>query len=157
ARDTGGLTATTTFSLTVNNVAPSITLSGAGSVNEGAAYTLSLGAVSDPGADTVSQYVVNWGDGTSDTYTTAGAKTHLYPDGPPAPAITPNLLDEDAPPPTPATPLSVTVNNVAPTITSFTVPPTAVEGSAVSLSASATDPAGANDPLSYAWTVTRPD
>src|SRR5262249_38108336 len=52
---------------------------------------------------------------------------------------------------------SLTVNNVAPTITALTVPASGAEGSPVNLSASATDPAGANDPLSYTWTVTRPD
>src|SRR5262249_48172926 len=52
---------------------------------------------------------------------------------------------------------AVAVANVAPTITSITVPSTGAEGSVVNLSATATDPAGANDPLSYTWTVTRPD
>src|SRR5262249_53521253 len=31
------------------------------------------------------------------------------------------------------------------------------EGSAVNLSATATDPAGPNDPLTYTWTITKPD
>ena len=46
---------TTTFTLTVANVAPSIGISGAASVNEGAPYSLTLGSVTDPGSDTVSQ------------------------------------------------------------------------------------------------------
>src|SRR5262249_57193011 len=45
----------------------------------------------------------------------------------------------------------------APTLTTFSVPSTGAEGSPVNLSATASDPAGANDPLSYSWTVTRPD
>ena len=44
-----------TFSVTVNNVAPTIAISGAASVNEGSAYSLTLGAVTDPGTDTVSE------------------------------------------------------------------------------------------------------
>ena len=52
---------------------------------------------------------------------------------------------------------SVAVANVAPTITAFAVPTAGAEGNPVFLGATATDPAGANDPLSYAWTVTRPD
>ena len=59
----------TRFSVTVNNVAPTIAIRGAASVNEGSAYSLTLGAVTDPGTDTVSSYVVHWGDGSSDTYT----------------------------------------------------------------------------------------
>jgi uncharacterized delta-60 repeat protein len=51
--------------------------------------------------------------------------------------------------------LAVTVNNVSPTITSITGPTSATEGSSVTLTASATDPAGDNDPLTYAWTVYR--
>ena len=70
------------LSVTVNNVAPTIAISGAASVNEGSSYSLTLGAVTDPGADTVTSYVVHWGDGDSDTYTTNGVKTHTYADGP---------------------------------------------------------------------------
>jgi hypothetical protein len=58
---------------------------------------------------------------------------------------------------TATTSFTLTALNVAPTITTFTVQGTGVEGIAVALNAAATDPAGANDPLSYSWTVTRPD
>ena len=63
-------------------MAPSVAISGASNVNEGSPYSLTLGAVSDPGADTVSSYVVHWGDGNSNTYGTNGVKTHTYADGP---------------------------------------------------------------------------
>src|SRR5262249_47198254 len=52
---------------------------------------------------------------------------------------------------------NLTVNNVAPTITSYNVPSSGYVGSLVSLSAAATDPGGGNDPLTYTWTVIRPD
>lgn len=48
---------------------------------------------------------------------------------------------------------TLTVTNVAPTIIQFAVPATGVEGTAISVSGSATDPAGALDPLTYTWTV----
>jgi len=67
--------------VTVNNVAPTIALAGANSVDEGSTYTLTLGAVTDPGQDTVTQYVVDWGDGNSDSYAGAGNVTHVYADG----------------------------------------------------------------------------
>ena len=60
--------------MTVDNVAPSIAISGAATVNEGSAYSLTLGAVTDPGTDTVTSYVVHWGDGNSDTYGSNGAE-----------------------------------------------------------------------------------
>ena len=85
-------------------------------MNEGSAYSLTLGAVTDPGTDTVSSYVVHWGDGNTDTYTTAGAKSHTYADGPATHSITVDLVDEDGTFLNRANALSVTVNNVAPSI-----------------------------------------
>src|SRR5205823_7166939 len=82
-----------TFSVHVNNVPPSIAISGAATVNEGSSYSLTLGAVTDPGTDTVSSYIVHWGDGQSDTYTRNGAKTHTYADGPSSQAVTVDLDD----------------------------------------------------------------
>jgi uncharacterized protein YodC (DUF2158 family) len=66
----------------------------------------------------VSSYVVHWGDGNSNTYSTAGAKTHTYADGPNDYNITVDLTDEDGTFTNRANALSVHVNNVAPTITS---------------------------------------
>ncbi|MCA9261078.1 MAG: DNRLRE domain-containing protein, partial [Planctomycetales bacterium] len=79
--DAVGLTDIATAVVEISNVAPSIALSGASSVAEGTEYTLTLGPVSDPGVDTVTQYVVHWGDGTSDVYLAPGAVTHTYADG----------------------------------------------------------------------------
>src|SRR5205085_1795239 len=79
----------------VDNVAPTIAISGAANVNEGSLYSLTLGAVTDPGADTVTSYVVHWGDGNDDTYGSNGVKTHTYADGPNTRAITVDLVDED--------------------------------------------------------------
>ena len=76
ATDSDGAPTSTTFELVVVNVVPTIALSGAASVDEGSTYTLTLGTVTDPGADTVTSYVVDWDDGTSDTYTAGGNVTH---------------------------------------------------------------------------------
>ena len=84
-----------TASVTIDKSAPSIAISGAANVNEGSAYSLTLGAVTDPGTDTVTSYVVHWGDGNSDTYGANGAKTHTYADGAGDRAITVDLVDED--------------------------------------------------------------
>lgn len=70
--------ATQTKDLTVNNVAPTIALAGAPTVNKGVAYTLNLGSITDPGTDTITSYVVNWGDGRSDSYSAAGDVLHTY-------------------------------------------------------------------------------
>ena len=85
---------TQTKDLTVIDVAPLIALSGAPSVNEGVTYTLNLGAITDPGIDTVTSYVVNWGDGSSDSYSAAGDVLHTYAaDG--NYTISADLIDED--------------------------------------------------------------
>ena len=68
----------TTTTLTVNNVAPTLTTTGGATVNEGDLYTLNLSAV-DPGNDTVTGWTINWGDGSIETI--AGnppSVTHTY-------------------------------------------------------------------------------
>src|SRR5262249_50396327 len=83
-----GGSATRSTTLTVTNVAPTIAIRGADRVNESATYTLTLGAVTDPGSDTVTQYIVNWGDGSSSTYTSPGDKPHIFAPGRVTRAIT---------------------------------------------------------------------
>ncbi len=86
-------------SITVNNVAPDLSLGGASSINTGQLYTLTLGSVVDPGDDTVAQYVINWGDGSSDTIAAgdlpAGREvTHTYASAADV-TISVDLVDED--------------------------------------------------------------
>ena len=107
--------------------------------SERQAYTLTLGAVEDPGADAVSQYVVRWGDGSSDTLTAAelaaaGRKvSHVYVGGGNPVilrTITIDLADEDGLH-TAVYGKTVGVGNGSPIVS----PPstqTAVEGSATS-------------------------
>ncbi|MGE3310634.1 MAG: Ig-like domain-containing protein [Limisphaerales bacterium] len=83
------------ISVGVLNVAPRIPLSGSRSVDEGAPYRLTVGPVVDPGQDQVTEYVIHWGDGSQDTFSSPGEATHVYPDGPSNQTITIDLLDED--------------------------------------------------------------
>jgi len=137
------------LSVPVDNVAPSITISGAANVNEASPYSLTLGAVTDPGTDTLSSYVVHWGDGNTDTYSSNGVKTHAYADGPATRAITVDLVDEDGTFLNRANALSVQVDNVPPTITAVTAVTPIDEGASSLVTVTATDPAGVNDPLAY--------
>ena len=75
-------------------------------------YTLTLGTVTDPGLDSVTSYIVNWGDGQSDTYALPGDVTHVYTVGGSNPIIVVDLVDEDGTHPAAATlPISVTVTD----------------------------------------------
>src|SRR5205085_22158 len=137
-----------TFSVHVNNVAPTIAISGNASVNEGSSYSLTLGNVTDPGQDTVSSYVVHWGDGTTGTYTSNGVKTHTYADGPNDYSATVDLVDEDVPTPRASDALSVHVNNVAPTI-AISGNANVNEGSSYSLTLGAVTDPGQDTVSSY--------
>jgi Thrombospondin type 3 repeat len=119
------------FDWFATNVAPTITISGAASVDEGSSYSLTLGANYDPGDDTVTSWTVHWGDGTSDTYGADGAQSHTYADGPNDYDITVDLLDEDSDPDyflDRANDLSVHVNNVTPTGSADSATETVDEG-----------------------------
>ena len=92
---------TTGQAVTVENVAPTLTLSGDASVNEGSMYTLHLSS-SDPGDDTIASWTIDWGDGSNpQTYTAEevgnlnGVVTHVYADGPNTYVITASATDED--------------------------------------------------------------
>ena len=90
--DTSG---TASFTVTVANVAPTLTISGSASVAEGSLYTLNLSA-SDPGADTISGWSINWDDGPAETIVgNPGSVTHVYDDGPNNFTISATATDED--------------------------------------------------------------
>src|SRR5262249_20326982 len=102
--------------VTVDDVPPTIALAGNDHVREGSSYPLTLGGVTDHGQDTVTSYIVHWADGSTDTFSTAGTKTHTYADGDAAFPITVDLVDEDGTH-TSAGSKSVFVANVPPTLT----------------------------------------
>ncbi len=106
----------------VENVAPSIPMSGAAAVSEGEIYVLSLGVPSDPGADTVTRYLIDWGDAEElvdapapgvDGFVPALSVSHVYSDGEAAYEISVTLIDEDGSYESPSR-LAVVVENVAP-------------------------------------------
>ncbi len=93
----GTTTSTTSFTVSANNIAPAIVLTGNSTVNAGASYTLNLGAITDPGTDTVTSYSINWGDGVIEPFSGSPAstsKTHTYTSGG-SKTITVSLTDED--------------------------------------------------------------
>jgi uncharacterized repeat protein (TIGR01451 family) len=130
ANDGQGGVATITFTLTVNNVPPSVTLAlSANPVMENSTVTLS-GTIADPGISDTHTVVIDWGDGSSPTgiALAAGVLTfsaaHLYADDRPsgtasdAYPITAAVTDKDGGAGTATLPL--TVRNIAPSITAVT-------------------------------------
>jgi RHS repeat-associated protein len=62
----------------VTNVAPDIQLAGLSTTGMGASWSLSWSAT-DPGADTITAWIVNWGDGATSTVDgSMFAATHVY-------------------------------------------------------------------------------
>ncbi len=94
ATDGDGGSTTQTQNVNVNNVAPSIALAGAATAQVGQSYTLNLGAITDPGQDTVSSYVIDWGDGITQTVGAGGNVTHTFGSAG-ARVISVDLVDED--------------------------------------------------------------
>ena len=94
----------------------------------------------DPGADAVTQFNVDWGDGEVVAFATAGnlpgTVTHIYADGPATRTINVQLVDEDGTHPVGSR--TIEVANEAP-IASVTGPATAVLGQSVSFVFSAAD------------------
>lgn len=90
----GGLdTATTT--LTVTNVTPTLMTTGSATTSVGSLFTLNLSAV-DPGADSVSSWTINWGDGTIDTFAgNPSSVTHTYTNAGFTYNILASAVDED--------------------------------------------------------------
>jgi hypothetical protein len=109
--------------VTVANVAPTVVLAAANDlgVNEGSTHTYSY-SISDPGADTVSSVTTNCGGNGSkvsgsDTNTdTSGSFQCTFPDGPASSIVSASATDSDGATGAADT-QSVTVNNVAPTVT----------------------------------------
>jgi hypothetical protein len=145
ATDSSGARASTSFTVTVNNVPPSVTFTaGPATVNESGVtehqYSYSI---SDPGDDTVQSVATSCGSGikvtNSDTFSnTGGSFKCKFPDGPADTQVSAKATDSDGETGAEAT-LAVYVNNVPPVITSVTGPtgPIALTGSGASATVTA--------------------
>jgi len=141
----GSLTDSETITITVNNVAPTVEAGAGQTVNEGVSVSFS-GTATDAGGDTLT-YSWNFGDsgtgtGQSTTHTYADNGIYIY-------IVTLSVNDGTT---ITTDTLTVTVNNVAPTITTLTSDKAGgIIGEIIQFTVTATDPAGVNDPLTYSW------
>ena len=131
---------TKTHSISVNNVAPTVTLSGDASANEGTTHTYTY-TVSDPGQDTFSPAATYPKCGTGGNLVgtpTVSPTGGSFPDGPASPTVAIKVADSDGAASNEAT-KPVTVNNVAPSV-SLNGPDTADEGQTKSYTIQVSDP-----------------
>lgn len=150
--DSGGGSVTEMFDVTVNNVAPNnLVLTATPTIDENGVATLDV-SFDDPGVFDVHEVVVDWGDGNTETVNlTVGDRatqlTHQYLDDAPSGTsgddytISVTVTDDDLA--SGSETASVTVNNVAPEITSLATSSPAIggaeQGETVTLSADFTD------------------
>ncbi|EKK02698.1 protein containing Planctomycete extracellular domain protein [Rhodopirellula baltica SH28] len=171
----GAKTDAGSLDLTVTDKAPSLTLSDStspvGEIDEATTYNLTIGGYADGGSDPITQVQIRWGDGSPNTVLTGGAIAslntsgsitvpHAYIDDPAGSANGVNLqvdvvtqgnaqqfnnVGNFSPVRSP----NLTVNNVAPTVSSALATSPLVVGQNGTFQIMANDVAGANDPLEY--------
>ncbi|MFK8019141.1 MAG: PKD domain-containing protein [Pseudomonadales bacterium] len=76
--DNAGATDTQTFIVSVNNSAPIVSLAGPSSITVGDTFQLVISA-NDPGSDSLSNLLIDWGDGNSESISGGdGTYAHVY-------------------------------------------------------------------------------
>jgi Putative Ig domain/PKD domain/RTX calcium-binding nonapeptide repeat (4 copies) len=146
------LTNTTMFTVTVNNVDPSVNLPGPTALNEGGTFAGS-GSFTDPGADTWTA-TVNYGDGSGDQALALKpdhtfALSHLYTDNGP---YTVTVMVSDGDGGVGVQTLNVLVANVAPTVT-VSGPGDGLRGQTLTFSFSAVDPSPVDQAAGFTFTI----
>jgi RHS repeat-associated protein len=154
--DDGGATGSTPFTVIVSNVAPTLTLTGVARVDEGSEYEVTLGPVTDPGDDTVTRYVIRWGDSQSSVIDASDVPAdrtvrHTYADGPAGYTVRVDLYDEDGTF-ADAGSKTVVVDNVAPTA-GVSGPGTGIPGQSLAFTVTATDPSAADAAAGFRYTI----
>ncbi len=151
ATDSNGAVDTTTFSLTVNNVAPTVAADSAAVVVDEATPAVNTGSFGDVGLDTVT-LTASIGAVTQDNGAGTWSWSYTPADGPDdSQTVTITATDSDGDSAT--TTFALTVNNVPPTVSAISSSEPKLEGTSIGVTGQATDPAAANDTLTYAWEV----
>ncbi len=155
-------TQTDATSITVNNVAPTATLSNDGPVDEGGAAAVGFADQADPSsADTAAGFTYNYDFGADGTFEivessspTADLPANLLLDGPGSVAVRAQIVDKDDG----VTELTttITVNNVPPNVDPIDGPNVGVRGQELTFVGSFTDP-GVLDAPTAEWQIAAGD
>jgi len=90
-----GTFAAANFNISVQDVDADVEISGQGSIDGGSEYELNLSST-DPGDDTITQWTINWGDGTIEVVNgNPSSVTHTYANETAQYNITASATDED--------------------------------------------------------------
>ena len=147
--DNDGASSSETITITVNNLAPTITsLTGDTNINEGDTATFNASAT-NPSNDELA-YIWDFGDGTLQLSVNSNSLpvSHTYADNG---NYTVTLTVEDETGSSASSTLDVTVDNVAPAIASIDGTTVTSEGETITYTASVSDPG--DDELTYEWSV----
>ena len=144
ATDEDGAASSVVFRVSVLNRAPSLTLFGPSTVEEGSPYSLTLGPIGDAGLDQISALEINWDDGSIETLNPAllpadRILTHRFGDGDRDYLIAISLVDEDGRFERAAT-KTITVLNQTPVVTLSTTALSVNRGAPASLTFRLADP-----------------
>jgi hypothetical protein len=163
ASDASGLEATTTFTLTVNNVAPTASITGvpaSGHSPEGTAISLGSSVTDPSSVDTAAGFTYAWNVTKNGAAFASGnsAGIAFTPDDNGTYVVTLTATDKDGGV-SQAASATILVDNVAPTAALTGLPASghSPEGTAISLGSSVTDPGpvDAAAGFTYAWSVTK--
>ena len=149
-----GASGSATFQVTVANVAPDVTAPAAQTADEATSKLFDLGSFTDPGADSPWEVTVDWGDGSLDTVFNEGAsgpiadKAHTYADDG-SYTVTITVKEDNGTGASGSATFQVTVVNLPPVISNVSAESPIDEGDSSTVTVTASDPAGAADPLSY--------
>jgi hypothetical protein len=161
ASDGNGVVVSTSFTVVVSNVAPTLAFSVTPVLTENQAVTLT-GVIVDPGTLDSHAVTINWGDGATSTLLLSAGElgftaTHTYLDDNPSGTASDNytvavgVTDKDNG--SAAASATVVVNNAAPSIGAASGPASPlILGEAVTVAAAVSDPGPADTLLcTYAW------
>lgn len=149
----GGTGSAPAQTITVTNVAPTPAIQGApASSLEGTSISVSATST-DPGTLDTTTYAWSVTKNGNPYASGTGVNFSFTPNDNASYVITLTATDNDLSAGTATATVSVT--NVAPSATINGAPASSPAGTPINLTSTVTDPAGANDPITYAWSVTR--
>jgi PKD repeat protein len=143
-----GATNTTTGTITINNVAPTLGFTVPTTANEGQEFTVAFARLADPGVDTLTGWTIDWGDTTTSSYApNVMDGAHTYRENG-SYTVTLTATDEDG---TYTATRNITVNNVVPIVNVTPASQTINEGGTATVNFATTNRVGTLELWTIDW------